>query len=117
MEGAAHASHFPSKPMTDNELIDYLRDSSDPDDHSIVVREDILHWLNSKLDLTRTEAKWVGILEEIRKPELRFLHAPIAYRIRHPRPCMPMWHWPHELLWLKHQMYEMYEQRETWYAL
>jgi hypothetical protein len=92
--------------VTDEELIDCLRDSRDLDDHSICVRYDILTWLKQKRVRTPTEQKWIGILEELNRCELHFLHAPTSYRIRHPRPCAPMWHWPPELCRLRRQMYQ-----------
>jgi hypothetical protein len=97
--------------MTDNELIAHLRDSSDLDDHSICVRYDILRWLKSKPERTRTEDKWVDILEKLNRPELDFLHAPSAYKIRHSRPCAPAWHWPQELWLLAEQMSQQCDPR------
>lgn len=92
--------------MTDLEIIEHLRSSSDPDDQSIVQRYAILEWLRSKPEPSRTEQKWLGILERINREELDFLHAPTAYKIEHERPCFPKWHWPQELLILGQQRHE-----------
>ena len=62
--------------MTDPEIIECLRDSSDPDDQSLVYRWDRLLELRATPELNRAEARLVRTLEAVNEIELDFVRQP-----------------------------------------
>jgi hypothetical protein len=82
---------------TDQQWADYLLTSSDLDDQSLALRLRLVDRLKERRRLNQREAQLFELLQAMNKAELDFLKAPTAYKLAHPRPCWPRWHWPDDL--------------------
>jgi hypothetical protein len=80
--------------MTDAELIEYLRNSSDPDDQELCFAWEALQRLEAQRDLTPLKRELVEKLGEAIAICLDFFRRDTAYDQSPPRPVLYPWRGP-----------------------